>query len=111
MEEDEALRRKYRTDCWLEQCIYEDRICAPEEQVAFVPLGIDIPVPGALCTNYYKWARYPLRYPDTAAEDVVLSISGFDQSESHALKRLFRALGKAQNHHQPPQFLILFSQV
>ncbi|KAF8193425.1 hypothetical protein BJ912DRAFT_241190 [Pholiota molesta] len=73
MEEDEALRRKYRTDCWLEQCIYEDRICAPEEQVAFVPLGIDIPVP--------------------AAEDVVLSISGFDQSESHALKRLFRALG------------------
>lgn len=49
MEEDEALRRKYRTDCWLEQCIYEDRICAPEEQVAFVPLGVEIPVQGALC--------------------------------------------------------------
>ena len=46
MEEDESLRRKYRTDCWLEQCIYEERICAPDEQVSFIPLDIPLPVAG-----------------------------------------------------------------
>ncbi|KJA25092.1 hypothetical protein HYPSUDRAFT_214141 [Hypholoma sublateritium FD-334 SS-4] len=75
MEEDEYLRRKYRTDCWLEQCIYEERICAPDEQVSFVPLDIQLPVAGA--------------------EDIIISISGFEQSEAHGLKRLFRALGIA----------------
>lgn len=47
----------------------------------------------------------------SAAEDVVISISGFDQSESHGLKRLFRALGKLQNHLRPLHRLNLFSQV
>ncbi|KAF8963182.1 twin BRCT domain-containing protein [Flammula alnicola] len=68
---------KYRTECWLEQCIYEDRICAPEEQVSFVPL----------------LSRYPSIRTFLGAEQVVLSMSGFDQSESHGLKRLLRALG------------------
>ena len=45
-EADESLRTKYRTECWLERCIFEDRICSPEEHVAFVPLGIQTPVPG-----------------------------------------------------------------
>ena len=45
-EDDPVLRSKYRTECWLEQCIYEDRICAPEEQVSFVPLAIGIPISG-----------------------------------------------------------------
>lgn len=93
MEEDESLRRRYRTDCWLEQCIYEDRICAPDEHVSFVPLDIELPVIGLLssscCLNPdLTWFFLP------GAESVVISISGFEQSEAHALKRLFRALGK-----------------
>ena len=45
-EADESLRTKYRTECWLERCIFEDRICSPVEHVTFVPLGIPTPVPG-----------------------------------------------------------------
>ena len=45
-EDDPILRAKYRTECWLEQCIYEDRICAAEDHVSFVPLAIDIPISG-----------------------------------------------------------------
>lgn len=52
-EEDETLRSKYRTECWLEQCIYEDRICAPEEQISSVPLAIQLPVIGGF---------FPIRY-------------------------------------------------
>ncbi|KAF8151040.1 hypothetical protein B0H34DRAFT_160966 [Crassisporium funariophilum] len=72
-EESETMRTKYRTECWLEQCIYEERLCAAAEHVSHVPLGISIPIPGA--------------------ERVVVSLSGFEQSETCALKRLFRALG------------------
>ncbi|CAA7267493.1 unnamed protein product [Cyclocybe aegerita] len=75
-EEDENLRCKYRTECWLEHCIYEERVCASDENVAFVPLSIPVPIAGA--------------------ERVVMSISGFDQSESCSLKRLLRALGITQ---------------
>ncbi|KAJ3511371.1 hypothetical protein NLJ89_g4136 [Agrocybe chaxingu] len=75
-EEDESLRGKYRTECWLEHCIYDERVCTPDENVAFMPLSIPIPVAGA--------------------ERVVMSISGFDQSESCSLKRLLRALGITQ---------------
>ncbi|TCD70891.1 hypothetical protein EIP91_001199 [Steccherinum ochraceum] len=72
-EADDTLRGKYRTECWLERCMYEERICAPEEHIAFVPLGIETPVPGA--------------------EDVNLSFSGLDQSEGFWIRRLARALG------------------
>ncbi|KAF4614207.1 hypothetical protein D9613_008021 [Agrocybe pediades] len=72
-EEDTKMRAKYRTECWLEQCIYADRVCEPEEQISSVPLGIEIPVFGA--------------------ENILMAISGFDQSEACGLKRLFRALG------------------
>ncbi|KAF9483199.1 hypothetical protein BDN70DRAFT_874071 [Pholiota conissans] len=73
MEEGEALRRKYRTECWLEQCMFEERICAPDEKVMFVPLGVELPIPGA--------------------ENLLVSMSGFYQSETLAVQRLFRALG------------------
>ncbi|KAF5326934.1 hypothetical protein D9619_004296 [Psilocybe cf. subviscida] len=72
-EDSPALRLKYRTECWLEQCLYEDRVCAPAENVAFVPLGVETPVPGA--------------------EGVVFSFSGFEEAKGHALRRLGRALG------------------
>ena len=45
-EDNPILRSKYRTECWLEQCIYEERICAAEDHVSFVPLAIDIPISG-----------------------------------------------------------------
>ncbi|KAF9525812.1 hypothetical protein CPB83DRAFT_858926 [Crepidotus variabilis] len=67
------VKAKYRTECWLESCIYEDRLCGPEEQVSFLPLDISLPVKGA--------------------DKVLLSISGFEQAESCGLKRLLRALG------------------
>lgn len=47
-EPDEALRPKYRTECWLERCIFEDRICEPEEHVTFLPLDVSLPIAGKL---------------------------------------------------------------
>jgi DNA replication regulator DPB11 len=45
-EADEHERPKYRTECWLERCMFEERICLPDEHVSFTPLTIDTPVPG-----------------------------------------------------------------
>ncbi|KAJ7576872.1 hypothetical protein C8J56DRAFT_1031650 [Mycena floridula] len=72
-EYDEDEKSKYRTECWLEQCIHEDRLCEADEHVAYLPLGIDIPIIGA--------------------EEIRLSFSGLDDSEQCFLRRLFKALG------------------
>ncbi|KAF9450451.1 hypothetical protein P691DRAFT_725915 [Macrolepiota fuliginosa MF-IS2] len=72
-EADPNLRSKYRTECWLERCIFEDQVCPPDKDISFIPLAIEVPIPDA--------------------EKVVLSLSGFDQSESCGLRRLVRALG------------------
>ncbi|PCH42583.1 hypothetical protein WOLCODRAFT_137970 [Wolfiporia cocos MD-104 SS10] len=69
----EEERHKYRTECWLERCVFEERICAPEEHATFVPLGIELPIPGS--------------------EFVTLSHSGLDQSEACWAQRLARAMG------------------
>ncbi|KAL0945523.1 hypothetical protein HGRIS_001005 [Hohenbuehelia grisea] len=67
-------RLKYRTECWLERCIFEERIVLPHENITFVPLGpVDYPIPGA--------------------DRVVLGYSGLDSPEVCCLKRLSRALG------------------
>ncbi|EED85970.1 predicted protein [Postia placenta Mad-698-R] len=79
-ETDEAERKKYRTECWLERCIYEERVCSLEENVVFRPLKIVLPVPGA--------------------ELIVLSFSGLDQSEACWVTRLMRAIGA----HVAPNF-------
>ena len=34
-------RLKYRTECWLERCMYEERICQVEENVSFVPFAVE----------------------------------------------------------------------
>ena len=39
-------RTKYRTECWLEHSVFLERICAPEDNVSFTPLGIPTPIPG-----------------------------------------------------------------
>jgi DNA replication regulator DPB11 len=53
---DEWERRRYRTECWLERCIYEERICSPAEHVSFVPLKIGTPVAGSIFFAEFHWA-------------------------------------------------------
>ncbi|KAI0833823.1 hypothetical protein BC628DRAFT_1499098 [Trametes gibbosa] len=72
-EGDERERTKYRTECWLERCIFEERICAPEEHLAFTPLQAEAPIPGT--------------------EDMIVSYSGLEQSEACWVRRLLRGLG------------------
>ncbi|KAG2064023.1 hypothetical protein BDR04DRAFT_1110728 [Suillus decipiens] len=72
-EPDEVLRAKYRTECWLEHSVFQERICGPHENISFRPLSLPCPI------------------PDT--EKIVLSLSGLDQSELCWTKRLLRALG------------------
>ncbi|KAJ7449521.1 hypothetical protein FB451DRAFT_1287192 [Mycena latifolia] len=66
-------RARYRTECWLERCLFVDRLCAPDAHVSFVPLGVRLPVPGA--------------------ERITLSFSGLDASEACWVRRLLKALG------------------
>lgn len=54
-EPDEHERSKYRTECWLERCMFEERICFPDEHVSFTPLTIETPVPGK--TLVVLWYR------------------------------------------------------
>ncbi|KAI6143841.1 hypothetical protein EDD17DRAFT_1421986, partial [Pisolithus thermaeus] len=72
-EPDEVERTKYRTECWLEHSVFFERICTPEENISFTPLAIPTPIPGA--------------------ENILLSLSGLDQSELCWIRRLLRALG------------------
>ncbi|CCO29651.1 putative aminotransferase C660.12c [Rhizoctonia solani AG-1 IB] len=64
---------KFRTDCWVEHCIFEDRLCSPEENVTYAPLKIELPVLGA--------------------ELIKLHWSGLDNEQETAVKRLIKALG------------------
>ena len=54
---DERDRKKYRTECWLEKCIFDERICSAEEHVSFMPLKIQCPVPGSqTLLSFRLWA-------------------------------------------------------
>ena len=46
-ESDDLEKSKYRTECWLERCIFEEQICPPEEHISFTPLDISTPLSGA----------------------------------------------------------------
>ncbi|KAF7336075.1 hypothetical protein MSAN_02321500 [Mycena sanguinolenta] len=72
-ETSDAMRARYRSECWLERCLLVDRICEPDEHASFVPLGIPLPVPGV--------------------DRVTLSFSGLDVSEACWVRRLLEALG------------------
>ncbi|KAG2147749.1 uncharacterized protein EDB93DRAFT_1146459 [Suillus bovinus] len=72
-EPDERLRAKYRTECWLEHSVFQERICGPHENISFRPLSLPYPIPNT--------------------EQIILSLSGLDQSELCWTKRLLRALG------------------
>ena len=73
-ETDEGERAKYRTECWLERCLFEERVFAPEEHVAFTPLRAVLPIKGV--------------------DGVLLSCSGLDEAEKCLVERLSRALGE-----------------
>ncbi|EMD33540.1 hypothetical protein CERSUDRAFT_160532 [Gelatoporia subvermispora B] len=79
-EPNEAIRERFRTECWLESCITQERICALDEHIAFRPLRIETPVPGM--------------------DAIVLTYSGLDESEACWIRRLARALG----FHVAPKF-------
>lgn len=66
-------RLKYRTECWLERCILEERICEAEDHPAFVPIPVSVPL--------------------NEAHQVTLSMSGLDQSELCWIRRLAKVLG------------------
>jgi DNA replication regulator DPB11 len=53
-EADLSLKPKFRTECWVEQCIFEERICSPEEHVCFRPLRINVPIPGMQSTPSHE---------------------------------------------------------
>jgi DNA replication regulator DPB11 len=83
---DDAERAKYRTECWMEACLARTRLCAPDEHVSFIPLGIALPIPGA--------------------NAIVLSPSGLDIAEDTWVKRLARALGLPIPSPTAHQFLL-----
>jgi DNA replication regulator DPB11 len=97
--EDQAVRAKYRTECWLEQCMFDERLCSPDEQVTFLPLVVQTPAPGKFFLLKRSIEALGTDI-DEGAESVVLAISVFSQSEKYGLKRLFRALGKIPSFHE-----------
>ncbi|KAJ7137826.1 hypothetical protein C8R44DRAFT_337819 [Mycena epipterygia] len=68
-----AMRARYRTECWIEKCLFVDRLCEPEAHVSFVPLRLGLPVQGAA--------------------KITLSFSGLDALEACWVGRLLEALG------------------
>jgi DNA replication regulator DPB11 len=93
-EPDDTLKSKYRTECWLERCIFEERVCAPEEHVTFRPLNIQMPVAGQLLSfPLFFWLVLIVQFHCTGAEKLLLNYSGLDQSEVCFISRLLRALG------------------
>ncbi|KAF9650190.1 hypothetical protein BDM02DRAFT_3259867 [Thelephora ganbajun] len=72
-ERKETEKPKYRTECWLEKCIFEDQICDPDEHITFRPIATPTPVPGAT--------------------GMVISFSGLGESEACWTRRFLRGIG------------------
>ncbi|KAL5525831.1 hypothetical protein ACEPAG_7168 [Sanghuangporus baumii] len=72
-EPSQTERQKFRTECWIEQCMFEERICTEDEHPAFVPLRIPTPLPGA--------------------DKLMVHISGLIPSEKTPSVRLLKAIG------------------
>lgn len=66
-------RSKYRTECWIEQCIFEEKLCAVDKHPAFTPLSIVTPIPGA--------------------DALKLHLSGLNAWEKTPSTRLIKAIG------------------
>ncbi|KAJ7766878.1 hypothetical protein B0H16DRAFT_374721 [Mycena metata] len=66
-------RARYRTECWLEQCLFTDVLVPPEAHCSFLPLGVKGPLDGA--------------------NKLTLSLSGFEANEACWVRRMLEALG------------------
>ncbi|KAJ7717673.1 hypothetical protein B0H16DRAFT_1433724 [Mycena metata] len=66
-------RARYRTECWLEQCLFADKLVSPDAHCCFVPLGVEVPV--------------------TGASKITLSFSGLEANEACWVRRMLKALG------------------
>ena len=44
----EDEHHKVRTECWVERCMFESRICEVHENVTFRPLGVPTPIAGTV---------------------------------------------------------------
>lgn len=89
-DEDSAVEKaKYRTECWLERCNYEERVCDPEEHVAFRPLGVHTPVRG----QFFICLVLAMLTLISGAEDVNISFSGLEEAEACWIRRFIRAIG------------------
>ncbi|KAL1664337.1 hypothetical protein GGF50DRAFT_115162 [Schizophyllum commune] len=67
-------RDRLRTECWVEKCICEKRICGPDEHLTFTPLN-------------------PRLFPIKDTSRIVLSFSGLDEAEACWIRRLLRTIG------------------
>ncbi|PVG04108.1 hypothetical protein CPB86DRAFT_778348 [Serendipita vermifera] len=65
-------RRKFRTECWVERCLFEGRQCSVAENITYTPMVIRSPPPGI---SGYS-----------------LALSGLDSSERTWVSRLCRFL-------------------
>ncbi|TRM55738.1 hypothetical protein BD626DRAFT_636522 [Schizophyllum amplum] len=67
-------RDRVRTECWVEKCVYEKRVCDAGEHLTFTPLSAEL-------------------LPVSDASSLVLSFSGLDQAEACWIRRLLKAFG------------------
>jgi hypothetical protein len=88
-EQDQAVQAKYRTECWLERCLHEERVCQAEDHVSFMPLAVNLPIPGRFSVFFYLLSSDRL----LEAGYLLFGLSGLDQSESCHTKRILKAFG------------------
>ena len=87
----EDEHHKFRTECWVERCIFESRICEVDENVTFRPLSVPTPLAGTVTgVGCPIWLTSLIA---TDASQLFVASSGLDLSEQTWVKRLLRALG------------------
>ena len=90
-EASEDEHHKFRTECWVERCIFEGRICEVDDNVTFRPLSVPTPLAG---TNSGADCSTELNYNVAIdANQLFIASSGLDLSEQTWVKRLLHVLG------------------
>ncbi|KAH7108395.1 hypothetical protein BKA62DRAFT_824589 [Auriculariales sp. MPI-PUGE-AT-0066] len=73
----EQVRSRMRTECWVEKCLHDERVCAADEHDTFTPLQVNVPLAGAAGLN--------------------ICWSGLNQAEIVWVRRLIKTLGAEPN--------------